>query len=87
MAAQTLSNSIADAIEFLMVDIKHPFFQEVGATIAFIRLVDRIFDLLNSRNLIGRSSKSPLKPLNFNYWRPIVEQAIQGHHKTSKRIC
>ena len=50
VAAQTLSSSVADAIEFLMVS-GNPLFQEAHATIVFIRMIDKIFDLLNSKNL------------------------------------
>ena len=44
---KTLSSSVADAIEFLMSS-GHTKFQGADATIRFIRVIDKLFDLLNS---------------------------------------
>ena len=48
-AAQTLSSSVAAALETLRKD-DDPSFRGTEGTIKFIRVVDRLFDLLNSRN-------------------------------------
>ena len=48
-AAQTLSSSVADALEYLM-RAGHPHFLHATRTICLIRIVDRLFDILNSRN-------------------------------------
>ena len=56
LAAQTLSSSVADAIEF-MDEIGHPSFLGSASTVAFIRKIDRIFDLLNqTRKIIMRKA-------------------------------
>ena len=59
IAAQTLSSSVADAIEFLE-SINHPDFQGSAATVVFIRKIDRLFDLLNCRNPRGKGFKAPI---------------------------
>ena len=47
LAAQILSSSVADALEFLKTDMKLESFKSCDATIEFIRNVDRFFDFLN----------------------------------------
>lgn len=48
VAVQVLSSSIADALEFLQSYDKD--FKNATAIIEFIRIFDRLFDLMNSRN-------------------------------------
>lgn len=74
MAAQTLSASVATALEFMDEDLKHPDFKNVVPTVKFIKLIDSVFDLLNSRNPFGRGYKSPLKSDNVNIWMPKFEE-------------
>ena len=57
MAAQTLSRSVADAIEFADVELKHPDFADSKATVEFIRVIDRTFDILNSKNSLAKGFK------------------------------
>lgn len=59
LAAQTLSASIATALEFLEKSGVEEF-QGAGPTIKFIKVIDKIFDFLNSRNPLGKGFKSPL---------------------------
>ena len=68
LAAQTLSTSVADAIDFLNIAEKDPRFHNSEATVTFIRNVDKLFDILNSRNPLGKRSKQPLKLVNKNTW-------------------
>ena len=70
LAAQTLSSGTADALEFLM-HIKNPIFDGAEATVQFIRMIDRIFDLLNSRTPFGKGFKSPLYIKNQSWWNKI----------------
>ena len=67
LAAQTFSNSVADAIECFMSDGNQAF-QGASGTIKFIRKIDRLFDLLNSRNPRGKGYKAPLRPLDRRLW-------------------
>lgn len=72
LAAQVLSNSVADALDFLRVDAKDP--EQIGneATVEFIRIVDQLFDLLNCHSPAGKGSKSPLRVKNESYWKPLM---------------
>ena len=76
VAAQTLSSSVADAIEFLM-ESGHPFFTNASATIRFIRMIDELFDLLNSKNLYGRGFKKPLDIQNKEIWLRKIKAGIE----------
>ncbi len=62
LAAQTLSSSVADAIEFLDSSMKLKQFQDSKGTVNFVRAVDRLFDMLNSRNPMAKGFKQPLRP-------------------------
>lgn len=59
LAAQLLSNSVADALEFLLVS-NHPDFVGCEETINFIRTIDQLFDLLNTRDPYGLGLKEPV---------------------------
>ena len=58
LAGQTLSASVATAIDFLRDEVCLPQFQGSEATATFIRAIDDAFDALNSRNLHAKGSKS-----------------------------
>ncbi|KAG5869638.1 hypothetical protein JTB14_006057 [Gonioctena quinquepunctata] len=76
LAVQTISASVADALKFLMVDVCDPNFAGAKATIEFIRIVDRAFDLLNSRNPFGKGYKTLMKPETEKVWRPLLEDTV-----------
>ena len=59
LAAQVMSTSVADALQLLM-DIQLPEFQSSSATIRFIRMVDKVFDKLNSRSPFIIGSKQAI---------------------------
>ena len=71
LAAQTLSTSVADAIQFC-ADQKISRFEGCEATVDFIRRIDRLFDILNSRNPLGKYSKAPLRLSNRSRWYPFL---------------
>lgn len=72
LAAQTLSSSVADAIEFLNVSMKLTEFQNSDGTVKFVRMIDRLFDMLNSRNPLGKGYKQPLRPASKDTWEEIL---------------
>ena len=72
LAAQTLSSSVADALEFCNTDLNLPAFRNCEATVKFIRIIDRLFDLMNSRNPFARGYKAPLRSSNEIFWRPFA---------------
>lgn len=59
LAAQTMSESCAVAIEHLST-MNHPGFINCDATVKFLRIVNIIFDILNSRSLFSYGYKRPL---------------------------
>ena len=77
LAAQTLSSSVAEALEFCRDDLMLEEFKDCGATVKFIRTVDRVFDTLNSRNPLAKGCKAPLRKSNEQFWRPFVLEAKQ----------
>ena len=73
LAAQTLSSSVADAIGFLASsqEYKNKFPNSSG-TFKFIRIIDRLFDILNSGNPMGKGFKQPLRPESKATWEEIL---------------
>lgn len=65
LAAQTLSASVADAIEFCRVTLKLRQFIGSEPTVRFLRLIDNLFDVLNSRNPVAKGYKAPMRPTNW----------------------
>lgn len=68
IAAQTLSSSVASAIDHLREDCKLPQFQGSEATTRFIRFFDKLFDCLNSRNPFAKGYKAALAKWNQLSW-------------------
>ena len=77
LAAQTFSSSVADAIEFCENTLKLEQFNGSGATVNFIRIVNNLFDVLNSRNPFGKGYKAPLSVSNKSEWEPLLEKAFK----------
>jgi hypothetical protein len=75
LAAQTLSSSVADALEFCAVDLGMVEFDGCQPTVKFIRIIDRLFDALNSRNPVARNYKAPLKRENQMMWQSFFMEA------------
>ena len=78
MAAQTHSNSVADAIEFAKTlgseEDRRPFLASEG-TVKFIRIFDKLFDILNSRHPLAKGFKAPLRLGNVEQWGPFLTEA------------
>lgn len=60
-AAQTLSSSTADALEFL----KKINFYNADTTVQYCRAIDKIFDFLNSKSCFSKGFKSPISKNNI----------------------
>ena len=65
LAVQTLSSSVADAIDFLREDMKLPQFDGSEKTTQFIRIMDQLFDMLNCKSPVGKGLKEPITLANF----------------------
>lgn len=73
LAAQVLSSGVADAIEYLNKS-GYEQFKGSEATVKFIRVLDKMFDILNSKNPFGRGFKSPLTLKNATLWIDSFEE-------------
>ena len=76
LAAQSLSSSVADAIEYCATTLNLPQFQGCEATVKFLRLFDHLFDVLNSRNPLAKGYKSPLRVSNKHIWSPFTRTSL-----------
>lgn len=68
LAAQLLSKSVSDAIEFCDKELQLPEFKGSEETIKFIRIFNTLFDVLNSRNLYQNGMK---KALCQKFWEKL----------------
>lgn len=75
LAAQLFSSSVADALEYCEKDLKYPQFRGCTATVQFLLTIDAAFDVLNSRNPLGKGLKAPLKPATIDCARDSLEKA------------
>lgn len=75
LAAQVISVRVAAAIENCNKEINLLKFKDSEGTIAFLRIFDKLFDALNSRNPFGKSSKAPMKVTNRERWMSLFCEA------------
>eukprot|EP00794_Sanderia_malayensis_P009521 gene9521-10508_t len=75
LAAQALSSSVADALEFCAKNLNLKEFKGCEATVKFLRLFDHLFDVLNSRNPFAKGFKSPIRASNKNSWDSFLSLA------------
>ena len=75
LAAQLMSRSVADSIDYCREVLKLDTFKGSQATTKFIRIFDEIFDLLNSNSKFGIWAKGPLTPDNTGYWMDVFWSA------------
>lgn len=77
LAAQLLSESVADAIEFCQKELELPDFIEATGTIIFIRNCNKIFDVLNSRSICEKQPfKRALSKSNYERIESFAQDAI-----------
>ena len=74
LAVQTISNSVADAIDYCRDILKLPQFVGSEATTQFIRVFDKSFDILNSRSFFGVQCKAALTPKNIDATRVYISE-------------
>lgn len=71
-AAQTLSQSTANALNFLKF-AEVELFSDCDATVEFLTIVDETFDFFNSRNPFATGYKKPIYMNNINYLQEKIE--------------
>lgn len=64
LAAQVFSRSVADALVCCNTHLQLPQFRGCEATVDFLRTIDSAFDVLNSRNPLGKGHKAPMRTSN-----------------------
>ena len=67
MNVKVPARNIADARLFIIYS-GHRFFQHAEATVHFMRTIDRLFNILNVKNLYGKGFKQPLISCNQIIW-------------------
>lgn len=78
LAVQTLSDSVANAINYCDSELQLPQFQNASATIEFCRVINNVFDILNTRNLLSKTTyKKPLNPINEKFIFTYIDYAIE----------
>mgnify|MGYP002803822934 CR=1 FL=1 len=77
LATQTFSTSVADAIEYCSQTLKPQQFRGSEATVKFVRILDRLFDILNSRNPCAKGNKSALRIENKDVCSPFLDEAFK----------
>ena len=78
-AVQVLSQSVANAL-LTMSELKNDKFENVDATVEYLKTFDSIYDIMNSRSLLGKFGKAAVQEKNEDYWMSTFE-------KTAAYIC
>lgn len=73
-AAQVFSESVAGALEGLL-SLGLPPFQNCIGTVHFLRLINNLFDIFNSRNCYGKGLKGPLLPETYSKINRVLIEA------------
>lgn len=77
LAAQTLSASVASAIDFLRDEIEAEEFQGSEATSHFIQKIDMAFDFLNSRNPFAKGAKAAVRAQTLPHFMAVCKNLYQ----------
>lgn len=77
LAAETLSDSVAKSMKFLM-DAGYEEFSDASATISFIEHINNIFDIMNTDEMkSGNIFKTPIDPATTNdvfvYFNEVID--------------
>ncbi|CAG9789006.1 unnamed protein product [Diatraea saccharalis] len=73
LTTQVLSSSVADSIDFLRCS-GNLNFADSEATVEYIRILDRIFDMFNCKQPFGKGFKSPMRLENMDVWTSIFNE-------------
>ena len=75
LAVQVFSKSVADALTYCNENLKLPQFEGCEATVEFIRHVNDVFDVLNSKNPLAQGTRAPLREDTFTSHQKILIDA------------
>ena len=77
MQPKRYSTSVADAMAYCCKELKLQQFRGCEATVKFIRIFDRLFEILNSQNPCAQGSNSALRIGNKTVWSPFLEKSFK----------
>ena len=78
IAVQTLSASTADSLDFCREKLQLTDFKGSEPTSKFIRQIDSLFDVMNSRNILSKGFKSPMKESNLKNWKELFSSSLKS---------
>uniref|UniRef100_A0A1B0DFH6 Uncharacterized protein n=1 Tax=Phlebotomus papatasi TaxID=29031 RepID=A0A1B0DFH6_PHLPP len=76
LAAQVLSKSVADAIDYCRVELRLSNFEGSEATSKFLRICNGAFDVLNTQNCTHKGYKAPIVDGNCEEITKFCEEAV-----------
>uniref|UniRef100_A0A1B0D745 THAP-type domain-containing protein n=1 Tax=Phlebotomus papatasi TaxID=29031 RepID=A0A1B0D745_PHLPP len=76
LAAQVLSKSVADAIDYCRVELRLSKFEGSEATSKFLRICNGAFDVLNTQNCTHKGFKAPIVDENCEEITKFCEEAV-----------
>uniref|UniRef100_A0A1B0DDD1 THAP-type domain-containing protein n=1 Tax=Phlebotomus papatasi TaxID=29031 RepID=A0A1B0DDD1_PHLPP len=76
LAAQVLSKSVADAIDYCRVELRLSKFEGSEATSKFLRICNGAFDVLNTQNCTHKGYKAPIVDGNCEEITKFCEEAV-----------
>lgn len=85
LATQLFSASVADAIEFCDRTLQLPDFKKSDATVRFIRFINDLFDIFNSRKMTDTFYKQPLHKQNHTFIMARLDY-IKGYLMSLKEL-
>ena len=74
MTVETLSESVADAIDYCREHLKLPAFMNSEATTKFLRTFNSLFDVLNCISKFGKRMKAPIDSKNLQIFVTFSKQ-------------
>ncbi len=75
LAAQVFNGSVADTLEYCSKQLHLPQFIRCEETVVFLRTTDAAFDVLNSRNPLGKGYKAPMRTSNKDHAEQVLLMA------------
>jgi hypothetical protein len=75
LAVQVQSQSVANAL-LTMCQMKIQGFEDVEATVEYLKIFDDLYDIMNSRDLNQQFGKAPLKERNEEHWMCVFQRAV-----------
>ena len=74
---QTLGSSVANAIKFLDVSMKRTELKNSEPTVKLTKVIDRAFDIFNSRSPQAKGNEQPLRPVSKHIWEDQLKSTTE----------